>query len=437
MDGSGSRLDRLSEPEHSRPPGFLRATLKEQARLLSIRPMAPPALLFRVGRWFVRTVIRESAPQLAAAGLVVLGVLFLLGAAGATIGLIAIALIALLVLAELRHAWLAHKSTAEIEAALEGIEGPEDGPRMPRSHLVIPPLAFVTRGVNRTRGVKFAEVDGMKLRLDVYRPADDDPDDDLIQPAVVQVHGGGWLAGSRYEQGIPLLNHMASIGWVGFNIDYRLSPQATFPDHVVDVKRAIAWVRENAEELGIDPEMICLTGGSAGGHLTALAALTADDPDLQPGFEEADTSVAAAVPFYGVFDLTDANGFYYPEMRSWLFEKVVFKRLYAEAEEVYRAASPTFRVHEDAPPFLVIHGERDTLVPARDARKFVEELKRVSREPVRYVELPGAEHAFDIWPSERTARISEGIGRFLTAVAEAQGKGPTEGVGTGATSRIG
>jgi acetyl esterase/lipase len=416
----------LSEPAHSRPPGFFRALLKEQARLLSIRPIAPPALLFRVGRWFARTVIRESAPQLAAAGLVVLAVLLLLGAAAATIGVIAIAVIALLVLAEIRHAWLAHKSTARIEEALEGIEGPEDGPKMPRSHLAIPPLAFVTRGVNRTRGIKFAEVDGKKLRLDIYRPAGDDPDDDLIQPAVIQVHGGGWLAGSRFEQGIPLLNHMAAIGWVGFNVDYRLSPEATFPDHVVDVKRAIAWVRENAEELGIDPEMICLTGGSAGGHLTALAALTPGDPDFQPGFEEADTSVAAAVPFYGVFDLTDANGFYYPELRSYVFEKIVFKRPYAEAEEVYRAASPTLRVHPEAPPFLVIHGERDTLVPARDARHFVEELRKVSREPVRYVELPGAEHAFDIWPSERTARISEGIGRFLTAVAEARGKGPTE-----------
>ena len=205
-------------------------------------------------------------------------------------------------------------------------------PRVPRSHLVIPPLAFVTRGVKRTRGVKFAEVDGMSLRLDIYRPADDDPDDQHIQPAVIQVHGGGWLAGSRFEQGIPLLNHMANIGWVGFNIDYRLSPQATWPDHIVDVKRAIAWVRENAEELGIDPEMICLTGGSAGGHLTALAALTPGDPDFQPGFEEADTSVAAAVPFYGVFDLTDANGFYYPQLRSYVFEKLVFKQPYAEAE---------------------------------------------------------------------------------------------------------
>ncbi len=70
---------------------------------------------------------------------------------------------------------------------------------------------------------------------------------------MIQVHGGGWIAGSRLEQGIPLLNHMAANGWIGFNIDYRLSPRATLPDHVIDVKRAIAWVRENAEELGDRP----------------------------------------------------------------------------------------------------------------------------------------------------------------------------------------
>jgi acetyl esterase/lipase len=292
---------------------------------------------------------------------------------------------------------------------------------------VVPPLAFVTRGVKRRRGVRFAEVDGVRLRLDIYRPADDDPADDLLQPAVIQVHGGGWLAGSRYEQGIPLLNHLANVGWVGFNIDYRLSPQATWPDHIVDVKRSIAWVRENAGELGIDPEMICITGGSAGGHLTALAALTPNDPEFQPGFEDADTTVAAAVPFYGVYDLMNLGGHYYPELREWVFEKVVFKQPLDEAREVYRRASPMFRIHEDAPPFLVIHGEHDTLVPVGDARDFVARLRETSRETVRYVELPAAEHAFDLWPSERTARISEGIGRFLTAVARSRGRGPTEG----------
>ncbi len=416
----------MGEPEHSRPPGFIRSALKEQVRLIRIRPAAPPALLFRVGRWFTRVVIRESAPQIAIAGILLLAILQLAGLTGTTIGVVATVLLATLVLSEVRHAWLAHRSTARIEEALEGVEHRDDVPRVPRSHLVIPPLAFVTRGVKRTRGVKFAEVDGMSLRLDIYRPAGDDPDDDVLQPAVIQVHGGGWLAGSRYEQGIPLLNHLASIGWVGFNIDYRLSPQATWPDHIVDVKRSIAWVRDNADELGIDPRMICLTGGSAGGHLTALAALTPGDPEFQPGFEGADTSVRAAVPFYGIYDLTDSNGFYYPQLRDYVFEKLVFKRPFTEAGELYRSASPLFRVHPDAPPFLVIHGERDTLVPVGDARHFAERLRQVSREEVRYVELPGAEHAFDIWPSERTARISEGIGRFLTAVAESEGRGPTD-----------
>ena len=124
--------------------------------------------------------------------------------------------------------------------------------------------------------------------------------------------------------------------------------------------------------------MICITGGSAGGHLTALAGLTVNDPDYQPGFEDADTSLAAVVPFYGIYDLTDSNGFYYPQIRDWVYERIVFKRPFAEAEELYRSASPSFRVHADAPPFLVIHGERDTLVPVEDARDFVDRLREVS-----------------------------------------------------------
>ena len=104
-------------------------------------------------------------------------------------------------------------------------------------------------------------------------------------------------------------------------------------------------------------------------------------------------------------------------MRDWVLEQIVFKARYEEDPELFRTASPSFRVHADAPPFLVIHGDRDTLVPVGDARDFVERLRAVSKRPVRYVELPAAEHAFDLWPSERTARIAEGIGRFLTAIA--------------------
>jgi acetyl esterase/lipase len=121
----------------------------------------------------------------------------------------------------------------------------------------------------------------------------------------VQIHGGGWMIGDKREQGGPLMGYLASRGWVCFAINYRLSPQAQFPAHIVDVKRALRWIREHAHEYGADPDFICVTGGSAGGHLTALTALSQNDPAFQPGFESADTSVSAAVPFYGVYDFLD------------------------------------------------------------------------------------------------------------------------------------
>ncbi len=408
-----------TDRSHDRPPGFARAALREQVRIARIQPRAPFALLFRVSRWWTSTVLRESAPQLVAggiAGLVALRVLRIPGRIRTALR----ALVAVAVIWELRNGWLAHRSVARIEEALEGLEAADDDePRVPRSHLAVPPLMFVARGVSRERGLVFAEVDGSRLRLDVYRNAAERFDAGP-RPAVIQVHGGGWFAGSRYEQGIPLLNHLAQIGWTGFNIDYRLSPEATFPDQIIDVKRAIAWVRDNAEELHVDPGMICITGGSAGGHLTALAGLTENAPEYQPGFEDADTSLAAVVPFYGVYDLTNSGGFYYAGMRDWVLEQVVFKRRYDDDPELFRSASPSFRVDATAPPFLVIHGERDTLVPVGDARDFVARLRAVSRQPVRYIELPAAEHAFDLWPSERTARVVEGIGRFLTAIARGE-----------------
>jgi acetyl esterase/lipase len=272
-----------------------------------------------------------------------------------------------------------------------------------------------SRRVGVERGIVYHREPRRRVRLDIYRPAvaSEEP-----RPAVIQVHGGGWILGSRLEQGIPLLNHLAANGWIGFNVDYWLSPRATMPAQVIDVKRAIAWVRAHADDLGVDPQRIALTGGSAGGHLTALAALTADDRSLQPGFEGADVSVAAAVPFYGLYDLTDPERAFMPGIRDWLLPQVVIKRDLASDRAAYEAASPTHRVHPDAPPFLVFHGDQDTLVPVGDARTFVRRLAEVSRNPVRYVELPGAEHAFDIFPSLRTARVVEGIERFLRATVK-------------------
>ncbi len=204
-----------------------------------------------------------------------------------------------------------------------------------------------------------------------------------------------------------------------FNIDYRLSPLATFPDHLVDVKRAIAWVREHAEEHSIDPEFIAITGGSAGGHLTALAALTGNEARYQPGFEEADTSVQAAVPFYGVYDFTNRNGVWPDEVVPRFLAPVVMKCDPEEAPERYAAASPLDQVCAGAPPFFVIHGALDLLAPVEDARDFVHRLREVSDEPVYYLELRGAQHAFESFASIRANAVVEAAERFLNAVRAA------------------
>ncbi len=111
-----------------------------------------------------------------------------------------------------------------------------------------------------------------------------------------------WVIGDKSQQGLPLMLQLAAEGWVCVAINYRLSPKATWPEHLIDCKRALAWVREHIAEYGGDPDLICVTGGSAGGHLAAMVGLTANEARYQPEFEAADTSVAACIPFYGVYD---------------------------------------------------------------------------------------------------------------------------------------
>jgi len=309
--------------------------------------------------------------------------------------------------------------------ALAEIEIDEDAPAFPRTHVAFPILMRRRSGVERIRNLVFAEVEGKRLRLDVYRPAGTTPGQ--RRPGILQIHGGGWAIGDKREQGIPLLNHLAANGWVGINANYRLSPKVAFPTHLIDLKRAVAWYRVHAAEYGADPDFLCVTGGSAGGHLTALMALTANEPEYQPGFEGVDTTLTAAVPFYGVYDFTNRLGTWRDRTIQRFFEPIVMKKRLCDDPDAFRKASPIDLVRPDAPPFFVIHGSRDTLAPVEDARLFVERLRAVSNAPVLYAEMEGAQHAFDIFPSFRTARVIEAVERFLRAVHVAYHGGRTLG----------
>ncbi|WP_299564629.1 alpha/beta hydrolase [uncultured Mycolicibacterium sp.] len=258
---------------------------------------------------------------------------------------------------------------------------------------------------------------------DIWRRADLPPD--AKAPVLLQVPGGAWTIGMRRPQAYPLLSRLAERGWVCVSIAYRVSPRHRWPDHIVDVKRALAWIKANIADYGGDPDTVAITGGSAGGHLAALAALTPDDPQYQPGFEDADTSVIAAVPIYGRYDWYSGRGTGRREFMAFLQRLVVGVPI-TRARQVYLDASPIRRLRPDAPPFFVLHGTDDSLIPVGEAREFVAALRRVSRAPVAYAEIPHAQHAFDFFGSPRGHYTAEAVERFLSWV-HATRRGPTAG----------
>jgi acetyl esterase/lipase len=262
-------------------------------------------------------------------------------------------------------------------------------PPLPWTRILVAPLPLARRGVERIANVPYADAGRFNL-LDVYRPRSG-----AHGPGLLQLHGGGFRTGRKSIESRPLLLGLAGRGWLCLSANYRLRP-ATFPEMLSDVKRAIAWVRVHAVEYGLDPRHVFVAGSSAGAHLAATAALTANDPRFQPGFEDADTSVAAAICLYGYYG--PAGG---------------------------PASSPVDYVRADAPPFLIAHGDQDTLVPVDGARRFADRLRAESASPVAYVELPGAQHTFDLVHSIRFETLVDAIETFASDSTRGAPESPT------------
>ncbi|GAA5177261.1 alpha/beta hydrolase [Rugosimonospora acidiphila] len=246
--------------------------------------------------------------------------------------------------------------------------------RRPWAHILLAPFAVRRHGVVRVGNLAYGDA-GKRNLLDVYHRRDRPTGG----PVLVYFHGGGFRTGHKRWEGRALLYQLAAQGWVGVSANYRLAPAHHFPNAHVDAKRVIAWVRSHAADHGGDPRTVIVSGSSAGAHLASMVALTPNDPAFQPGFESADTSVAAAIGFYGYYGRVGGPG-----------------------------SSPLDRLR-DAPPFLFLHGDKDSSTLVEDTRELVTRLREVSTQPVVYAELPGAQHTFDLFYSVRYSQIIEAV----------------------------
>jgi acetyl esterase/lipase len=348
------------------------------------------------------------------------------GAFGAWPGWLGLAVAAAALAGLIRLAVVSHDAHFLVEEALEeatggpiGVDGFDPVPAWNRWWRLVIAIPFRLRGIRRFKNIDYWGDGNYRHKLDVLSLRSAKP---AQAPVLVYIHGGAWMIGDKRQQGIPMMHELVQRGWVCVSINYRLSPRATWPSAIVDCKRAVAWVRDHIAEYGGDPGFIAVSGGSAGGHLSSLLALTPDEKQWQPGFEDLDTSVDACVPCYGVYDTTGdptRSGAYGPGLLE-LLERRVMKVSKADQPELFEQASPDHRVTAGAPPMFVLHGTNDTLVPLAVARYFVDRLSESSRAPVAYVELPKAQHAFDVLASIRCRHTTMGVVRFLDGVRLSQ-----------------
>lgn len=272
------------------------------------------------------------------------------------------------------------------------------------------PMGYVRPEVEVIRNIPYGP-HGVRQQLDIYRPRHLPPEG---CPVLLQIHGGAWILGDKRSQALPLMYQLASRGWICVAVNYRLSPSVAFPTHLTDCKKALCWIREQGASYGMNTDFVAVTGGSAGGHLTALMGLTANRPELQEEHPGTDTSLQAVVPFYGVYDFLVR---YDQHPNREVYERFLRGKVMHETQEenpaLWDLASPVAQVHEQAPPFMVLHGTHDSLALVQDARVFVQKLGAVSRNPVVYTVMPGAEHAWELFHSLRTEHTIDGVHRFL------------------------
>lgn len=220
-----------------------------------------------------------------------------------------------------------------------------------------------------------------RQKLDLYVPENSGG----LMPLIVWIHGGGWMGGSK--------NHCPPLPWTrkGYvlaSIDYRLSQDAKFPAQIEDCKAAVRWLRIHSDKYSIDPDRMVAWGDSAGGHLASLLGTAGDEREWEHGLPDVSSRVQAVIDWYGRADLTRVStDLSLADSPSALLLGGCGKKVAALAKK----ASPILHVSKDDPPFLIMHGSMDSLVPMHQSQALAGALKKAGVES-RLVILEGAGH---------------------------------------------
>jgi len=251
------------------------------------------------------------------------------------------------------------------------------------------------------------------LTADFYRGAGPAP-----RPFVVVVHGGAWRGGDKGE--VPWMSRaLAASGLSVFDVQYRLSPAVRFPVAVGDVKCWIGRVRDHALDLGVDPRRAALLGRSAGAQIALVAAYSAEDPRVPPTCSTDDAPVEAVVALYGPTAL--AWGYTHPSRPDVVRGPAALRSYLAgtpeEVGEAYKLGSPESWIGRGPlPRTLLVHGALDRMVSVEHSRRLARALREASC-PVDLLEVPLAEHAFDMRPGGLGEQLARGvILRFLAGL---------------------
>jgi acetyl esterase/lipase len=248
-----------------------------------------------------------------------------------------------------------------------------------RQPQMAPPLAAAAENsdVSVQQDVSYGTVSGHPLLLDVYDP---DQHATRLRPAVILIHGGGWISfdkGTMRGMGMFL----ARSGFVGFSVDYRLmhGTENLWPAQLDDVQRAVRWVRANAAKYHVDPDHIGAFGHSAGAQLAALLGMEDTRDNSDPALAKHSSKVQAVVDVSGPSDFTTNH-----DSDGDAFLTSFFGGTYAQHPQVWQDASPVFHVSKDDSPFLIVHGSHDESVPIAQAQELLEKLKQAGV-PVKFV----------------------------------------------------